>query len=71
MSKLDERAKNTVSTKIEAKKNILKLKKIAKIVFVLGCAFVTTSLGSYFFHKNIVKKKIYDVILFTIFSLKI
>jgi hypothetical protein len=43
------------------KKNSKSCNKASKIVLVLGIILITTSIASYFYHKKILQKKVYEV----------
>lgn len=43
------------------KKNLKSYNKASKIVLVLGIILITTSIASYFYHKNIIQNKVYEV----------
>ena len=45
----------------EMEKPIKSYIKLNKIVFVLSCILITTSVASYFFNKKIIETKIYEV----------
>ena len=47
--------------KLEDRKHEKRLKKIFKPIFLIGCIFITTSIGSYFFHREIIHNKIKKV----------